>query len=94
MFYFKQKKYKSKHFLLIFQKIDFILDCIGGKMKILRWNIDKNDSGYKINKAKSDKIIYKTLSGEIVQESARRIRKTPNFEVSFGRVVNKNCTSL
>ena len=59
-------------------------------MKILKWNIDKNASGYKINKAKGDKIIsYETLSGSIVCESAKKIRKAPTYEVKFGRVVRK-----
>ena len=58
-------------------------------MKILRWNIDKNQNGYKINKAKSEKIVYQTLTGEVIHENARKIRKAPTFEVSFGRVIDK-----
>ena len=60
-------------------------------MKILKWNIDKNTSGYKINKAKEDKVIsYRTLSGDIICESAKKIRKAPTYEVKFGRVVRKS----
>ena len=57
-------------------------------MKILKWNIDKNDSGYRINKTKSERMIsYETLSGKVVCESAKKIRKQPVYEVRFGRVV-------
>jgi len=59
-------------------------------MKILKWNIDKSATGYKINKAKTTKVIsYRTLTGEVVCESAKDIRKQPLKEVSFGRVINK-----
>lgn len=60
-------------------------------MKILKWNVDKNEKGVKINKARSEKIIsYETLSGQIVCESARKIRKAPVYDVKFGRVVGNN----
>ncbi len=61
-------------------------------MKILKWNIDKENGsfGCKVNRALPLKVIsYETLYGEKIQASAKQVRKQPNFEVKFGRVISK-----
>ena len=61
-------------------------------MKILKWNIDKDNGtfGCKINKAIPNRVIsYETLYGEKVSVKSSEIRKRPRNKVKFGCVVEK-----
>ena len=61
-------------------------------MKILKWNIDKENCtfGCKINKAYSNRVIsYETLYGEKVTIKSAELRKKPRNQVKFGCVVKK-----
>ena len=61
-------------------------------MKILKWNIDKQEGAlkYKVNKAVPNRIVsYKTLSGEQVVVKSSEIRKKQKFNVCNGHVVKE-----
>ena len=61
-------------------------------MKILKWNIDKQEGalGYKLNKAVPNRIVsYKTLNGEQVVVKSSEIRKKQKFNVCNGHVVRE-----
>ena len=61
-------------------------------MKILKWNIDKQEGAlkYKVNKAVPNRIVsYKTLSGEQVIVKSSEIRKKQKFNVCNGHVVRE-----
>lgn len=61
-------------------------------MKILKWNIDKQEGAlkYKVNKAVPNRIVsYKTLSGEQVVVKSSEIRKKQKFNVCNGHVVRE-----
>ena len=59
-------------------------------MKILKWNIDKEEGSLscKVNRAIPNRVVsYKTLAGEQITVKSSAIRKKQKLNVCNGRVI-------